>query len=243
MRNKRFLLLSVLALSLVGRAQTTFPLNDVADPKYSHYAFTNATIVKDANTTITNGTMVIKDGKIVAIGQGLKVPAGAIEVNASGKYIYPSFIDIYSDYGTPAQQARQGGFDFSARAQITTNTKGAYGWNQAVRPEVDAYKVFAADATKAKALRDLGFGTVLTHVKDGIARGTGTIVSLADEKENLVMLKEKATAHYSFNKGSSTQSYPGSMMGSIALLRQTYLDAKWYKNRPEKEGVNISLQA
>src|SRR6478735_11530140 len=150
MRNKRLLLLCVLALSLVGRAQTTFPLNDVADPKYSHYAFTNATIVKDANTTITNGTMVIKDGKIVAIGQGLKVPAGAIEVNASGKYIYPSFIDIYSDYGTPAQQARQGGFDFSARAQITTNTKGAYGWNQAVRPEVDAYKLFAADPAKAK---------------------------------------------------------------------------------------------
>ena len=243
MRNKSFLLLCVLAFSLAGKAQTTFPLNDVADPRYSHYAFTNATIVKDANTTITNGTMVIKDGKIVAVGQGLKVPAGAIEVNASGKYIYPSFIDIYSDYGIPGQQPRQGGFDFFARAQLTSNTKGAYGWNQAVRPEVDAYKVFAGDGAKAKAIRDLGFGAVLTHVKDGIARGTGAVVSLAEEKENLLILKERAAAHYSFNKGSSTQSYPGSMMGSIALLRQTYLDARWYKNRPEKEGVNISLQA
>ncbi|HEY0040940.1 MAG TPA: amidohydrolase, partial [Flavisolibacter sp.] len=243
MRNRSFLLLCVLLLSMAGRSQETFPLNDVAEPKYSHYAFTNATIVKDANTTITNGTLVIKDGKIVAVGQGLKVPAGAIEVNASGKYIYPSFIDIYTDYGTPAQQARQGGFDFFARSQLTTNTKGAYGWNQAVRPEVDAYKVFAADATKAKALRDMGFGTVLTHVKDGIARGTGAVVTLAEEKENLLILKDRASAHYSFNKGSSTQSYPGSMMGSIALLRQTYLDSKWYKNRPEKEGVNISLQA
>src|SRR5688572_9117757 len=120
MRNRRFLLFcSAVFLSVVGRGQTTFPLNDVADPKYSHYAFTNATIVKDATTTITNATMVIKDGKIVAIGQGLKVPAGAIEVNASGKYIYPSFIDIYSDYGTPGQQQRQGGFDFSARPQLT----------------------------------------------------------------------------------------------------------------------------
>ncbi|HYO21257.1 MAG TPA: amidohydrolase, partial [Flavisolibacter sp.] len=183
---RSFLLLCVLALSMVARSQTTFPLNDVADPKYSHYAFTAATIVKDANTTITNGTMIIKDGKIVAVGQGLKVPAGAIEINVSGKYIYPSFIDIYSDYGTPVQQPRQGGFDFFARSQLTTNTKGAYGWNQAIRPEVDAYKVFAADASKAKSLRDLGFGTVLTHVKDGIARGTGTVVTLADDKENLV---------------------------------------------------------
>lgn len=243
-RNRRFLLLcGLVSLSSIGRAQSTFPLNDVAEPKYSHYAFTNATVVKDANTTLTNATMVIKDGKIVAIGQGLKVPAGAIEINTAGKYIYPSFIDIYSDYGTPAQQARQGGFDFFARAQLTTNTKGAYGWNQAIRPEVDAYKVFAADAAKAKALRDLGFGTVLTHVKDGIARGTGTVVSLADEKENLVILKDRASAHYAFNKGSSTQSYPNSMMGMIALLRQSYLDAQWYKNRPAKEGVNISLQA
>lgn len=244
MRNKHFLFFcGVLFLTLVSRGQTTFPLNDVADPRYSHYAFTGATIVKDANTTLTNGTLIIKDGKIVAVGQGLKVPAGAIEINAAGKYIYPSFIDIYSDYGTPAQQQRQGGFDFLARSQLTSNTKGAYGWNQAVRPEVDAYKVFAADPARAKALRDLGFGTVLTHVKDGIARGTGSVVTLADEKENLVILKERASAHYSFTKGSSTQSYPTSMMGSIALLRQTYLDARWYKTRPAREGVNISLQA
>ena len=61
----------------------------------------------------------------------------------------------------------------------------------------------------------------LRHVRDGIARGTGTVVTLANEKENLVMLKEKASAHYSFSKGTSTQSYPGSMMGTIALLRQS----------------------
>ena len=93
-------------------------------------------------------------------------------------------------------------------------------------------KVFAVDDTKAKPLRDAGFGTVLSHVKDGIARGTGAVVTLANEKENLVILKEKASAHYSFSKGTSTQSYPSSMMGMIALLRQTYLDAQWYKNKP-----------
>ena len=243
-RTNRFLFFcGVSFLSLTIKAQETFPVNDVADPKYTHYAFTGATVVKDANTTITNATLIIKDGKIVAVGQGLKVPDGAIEISAKGKYIYPSFIDIYSDYGTPAVQARQGGFDFFARSQITSNTKGAYGWNQAIRPEVDAYKIFTADDAKAKTLRDIGFGTVLTHVKDGIARGTGAIVTLAEEKENLTMLKQRASAHYSFTKGSSTQSYPGSMMGMIALLRQSYLDAAWYKTGSGKEGVNLSLEA
>lgn len=227
----------------VLKAQTTFPVNGVADERLGHYAFTNATIVKDAATTLNNATMIVRDGKIVAVGTDLKVPQGAVEVDCKGKYIYPSFIDIFSDYGTPAQQARQAGFNFFAQAQLNTNTKGAYGWNQAIRSEVDAFRVFAADEAKAKVLRDVGFGAVLTHVKDGIARGTGMVVSLANEKENFTIIKDKASAHYSFSKGSSTQSYPGSMMGTIALLRQTYLDAQWYKNKPSAEGLNLSLQA
>lgn len=227
----------------VLKAQTTFPVNGVADERLGHYAFTNATIVKDAATTLNNATMIVRDGKIVAVGTDLKVPQGAVEVDCKGKYIYPSFIDIFSDYGTPAQQPRQAGFNFSAQSQLNTNTKGAYGWNQAIRSEVDAFRVFAADEAKAKVLRDIGFGAVLTHVKDGIARGTGMVVSLASEKENYTIIKDKASAHYSFNKGSSTQSYPNSMMGMIALLRQTYLDAQWYRNKPAAEGLNLSLQA
>jgi imidazolonepropionase-like amidohydrolase len=245
MRKTKSLLMACgfLLLAATCYSQQTFPENGVADPRHGHYAFTHATIVKDANTTLTDASMVIRDGKITAVGNNIKIPAGAVEVDCKGKYIYPSFIDIFSDYGTPAAQPRTGGFDFSARAQLTTNTKGAYGWNQAIRPEVDALKVFAVDDAKAKPLRELGFGSVLTHVKDGIARGTGSFVSLANEKENLVVIKDKASAHYSFSKGSSTQSYPGSMMGSIALLRQTYLDAQWYKNKPAEEGLNLSLQA
>ncbi|HEY0065909.1 MAG TPA: amidohydrolase family protein, partial [Flavisolibacter sp.] len=227
----------------VLKAQTTFPVNGVADERLGHYAFTNATIVKDAGTTLNNATMIVRDGKIVAVGTDLKLPQGAVQIDCKGKYIYPSFIDIFSDYGTPAQQPRQAGFNFFAQAQLNTNTKGAYGWNQAIRSEVDAFRVFAADEAKAKVLRDIGFGAVLTHVKDGIARGTGMVVSLANEKENFTIIKDKASAHYSFNKGSSTQSYPNSMMGMIALLRQTYLDAQWYKNKPAAEGLNLSLQA
>lgn len=232
-------------------AQATFPENGVADPRRGAYAFTNATIVKDVNTTITNATLIIKDGKIVSVGTGLKVPPGTVEIDCKGKFIYPSFIDIYADYGTtlPTQQGGAGGgaFNpavfFAQQAQLTSTAKGPYGWNQAIKSDADAYKVFVVDDNKAKPLREAGFGTVLSHVRDGIARGTGTVVTLANSKENLVMLKDRATAHYSFNKGSSTQAYPGSMMGNIALLRQSFLDAQWYKQKPAEEGVNISLQA
>ena len=45
------------------KAQATYPVNDVANPKDGCYAFTNATIVKDAQTTLQNATMVIRHGK------------------------------------------------------------------------------------------------------------------------------------------------------------------------------------
>lgn len=232
-----------LLLACASFSQPTFPENGVADPRHGHYAFTNATIVKDATTTLTNATLVIKDGKIIAVGTGLKAPAGAVEVDCKGKYIYPSFIDLYADYGI-AQPQRQGGqFNFNQQPQLETAVKGAYGWNQAIKSDADAYRVFAVDDAKAKPLREAGFGTVLSHIRDGIARGTGAVVTLANEKENFVIVKEKASAHYSFNKGTSTQSYPGSMMGMIALLRQTYLDAQWYKTQPPAEGLNLSLKA
>ena len=219
-------------------SQVTFPINDVATPSNGYYAFTNATIVKDAKTTLTKATLVIKNGKIESVG-AVSVPKDAIVIDCGGKYIYPSFIDAYTDYGMSA--VAPGGGGFRSPSQMISNTKGPYSWNQAIKSELSHAKVFEVNDSKAKDLRKLGFGTVLTHQMDGISRGTGVFVSLAKQKENLVILKEKASAHYSFNKGSSTQDYPGSLMGSIALLRQNFLDAAWYKSKPAKEGTNLSL--
>jgi imidazolonepropionase-like amidohydrolase len=245
MRNLKTALLFFLLTARAGTAisQETYPVNGVADIRTGVFAFTNATIFKDAQTSISNATMVIKEGKIIAIGSSVKVPAEATVIDCKDKFIYPSFIDIYSDYGIATPQRPAGPFNFSAPAQLTSSTKGAYGWNQAIRSDVNGAAVFAADESKAKPLRDAGFGVVLTHQKDGISRGTGAVVSLAAKAENLVIIKEKASSHFSFTKGASTQSYPSSLMGSIALLRQSFLDAQWYKNKPATEGTNLTLQA
>ena len=137
MRKSKFIYELVFAWALISvaprlSAQETFPVNGVADPRHGYYAFTNATIVKDGTTTLSNATLVIKDGKITAIGAGLKVPAGAVEVNCQGKYIYPSFIDIYADYGIPAAQRTGGGpggfggggFGLSSAAHLAAGASG-----------------------------------------------------------------------------------------------------------------------
>ncbi len=240
----RKLLIAILLLqiTMVAIGQQTYPRNDIAFSPNECYAFTNATVVKNAQTTLQNATVVIRKGKIASVGNDA-APKDAVVIDCKGKYIYPSFIDLYTDYGMVAQQSQGRGFNFGGTSQMLSTTKGAYAWNMAVKAEADASKVFTVNDNKAKELRGNGFGVVLTHVNDGIVRGNGTLVSLANEKENKVMLKEKASAHYSFNKGSSTQDYPNSLMGSIALLRQTYLDAQWYKTKPVEEGMNLTLQA
>lgn len=226
-------------------AQVSFPVNGIADPRETVYAFTNATIVTDADKTLQKATLIIRKNKITALGTNVQVPANAVTIDCSGKYIYPSFIDIYTNYGIENPKRETGGFNPFATAQLTSNTKGAYSWNQAMKPEVNGVELFTINDKDAGTLRSAGFGTVLTHQRDGIARGTGTVVTLANTSDNLVVIKDKASAHYSFSKGTSTQSYPSSLMGTIALLRQTYLDADWYKNLQDKsdEGKNLSLEA
>lgn len=231
-------------IGLSAFSQPTFPVNGVADERDLTYAFVHATIVKNPQQTLNDATLLVRNGKIVAVGNGISIPADALLIDCTAKMIYPSFIDLDADYGMPGMQAAQGmGRGYFGASQLTSNQKGAYGWNQAIRSDVHAASLFTMDDAKAKSMREIGFGAVLTHQKDGIARGTGTLVSLANMKENKVILKEKASTHFSFNKGNSSQSYPSSMMGSIALLRQTYIDARWYKNNMDKEGINLTLAA
>ncbi|MCY7352468.1 MAG: amidohydrolase family protein [Cytophagaceae bacterium] len=218
---------------------TTLPRNDVADDRSGiSYAFTNATLVVDPQTTIQNATLLVQGAFVRAAGRDVKIPPGAVVVNLQGKRIYPALLDVYADYGLP--EVKRGERSFG-RSQLESNKKGAYSWNQAVQPEVDAAEQFTANPQRADELRKMGFGAVLSHLPDGVVRGTSVLVNLLDGKEQDAIVKGAVSAHYSFDKGSSTQDYPLSMMGSVALLRQTYYDANWYKRAQDKTEYNISL--
>ncbi len=238
---KKTLLLLILHSSLCilnSFAQETFPVNGTRENNKLYYAFTNATIFTDYQTRIDSATLLIKEGKIEAAGKGVKIPEGTVVTDLKGKFIYPSLVDIYTSYGLPEAKKENSG----QGPQMESKTKGAYAWNQALKPEFNASSVFSADTKKAEELRKNGFGSVLTLQQDGIARGTSAFVLLGEGKDNKLLLKEKATACYSFKKGNSTQDYPSSLMGSIALLRQTYLDAQWYAQNTRAE-KNLSLQS
>ena len=223
-------------------SQETFPRNDVKDKRAGAYAFTNATIFINSSSKIDGGVLLIREGKVEKVSTGLTVPPGYIEINLKGKFIYPSFIDLHSSYGIPKVEAPIGGSGFNGPEQIQTKTKGAFSSNQSIKSDYNAYQEFTVDNKAAEKMRSAGIGTVLTFRPDGIARGTSAIVTLGDDRENVVMLKDKAAAQLSFNRGTSRQMYPASQMGYASLLRQTYLDANWYSKQEPKTFKDISLE-
>jgi len=225
------LFFSFLTISLFS--QTTFPSNGAPNPNHTSYAFKNATIHATAEQVIEKGILIIKDGKIVQIGASVVIPKDAVVYDLNGKHIYPGFIDIYTDFGMPEPK----------KTIIPEAKKGAYGWNMAIKSDVEAHKLFTNQFQKADEYRKQGITTVMSFQKDGIVRGSGVVVNLANEKENDVIVKDKAAGLYSFRKGSSTQTYPSSLMGSVALLRQTYYDAQWYATTTAgSKEYNINLE-
>ncbi|MCE9540388.1 MAG: amidohydrolase, partial [Bacteroidetes bacterium] len=236
---KIFLFLFALASCNIVLAQQTFPVNGISNQNHIIYAFTNAKIFVDYETIFEKGVLLIKDGLIISVAEKSEIPKGAVVYDLKGKFIYPALIDAYTSYGMPELRTGYRGL----YPQIESNTKGAYGWNQAIKAEVEASKIFGKDNRSAEEMRKMGFGAVLTFQKDGIVRGSAAVVALGEGRENELMINDKAAAMYSFDKGTSMQDYPSSLMGAIALLRQTYLDAEWYKKDKSKKEYNISLDA
>lgn len=220
------------------QGQTTFPKDE---PKYNHpdvFVITNAIIHPSSDKVIENGMMLIEKNKIVQVGKTLSYPRNAVVIDMKGKHIYPSFIDLFSTYGVPTPHRNAGG-----SPQYETLKKGASNWNECIKAETQAIEAFKHDAGTARELRGIGFGTVLTHVPDGLMQGTGALVNLNEEKENFSVIKPRISDHFSFRKGSSAQEYPSSLMGNIALLRQTFMDAQWYAQGGSAQEFNPSLNA
>lgn len=240
MRSFLFILMFLgIVQGTMAQQTPTFPRNGVYDERDGHYAFTNATIYVSPTQKLEKATLLIKNGKVVQAGTSVKVPIDAVVLDLKGKYIYPSFIDLYTNYGMPKPIARK---RTSQLPQMLSEKPGAYSWNETLRPEQTAAALFKVDQKKAAEWRKLGFGAVMTHQWDGMARGSAALVLLGDERTHDMVLKDKAAAHYSFSKGTSRQNYPSSRMGGIALLRQTYYDGQWYAAHGTKETYNRSLE-
>ena len=234
-------LLLVFLLSFSVNSQEYFPKNDGVKQSFKNFtAITNATIYVSATQKIEKATLLIKENKIIEVGTNVSIPKGATIVDATGKTIYPSFIELYSEFGISKPTPRPNG---NFTPQYDTNREGYY-WNDHIKPEYNAYENLNYDEKAAGSLREVGFGTILSHHNDGVIAGTGLLWTLNDFGTNADrIVKDKVSQHFTFSRSKFTkQSYPSSMMGSMALIRQVFHDAKWYA-QGNATNKDLSLEA
>ncbi|WP_299013486.1 amidohydrolase family protein [uncultured Polaribacter sp.] len=237
---KLLFLLFFLSLSF-SYAQDYFPTDaGVKTTENTLTAFTNAKIYVTSKKILKKATLLIENGKVIAIGKSVKIPKNAKTINLEGKTIYPSFVDIYSNFGIKKPNRKTSN---SRRTQYEASREGYY-WNDHIRSDVNPLKAFSFDSKQAKELINAGFGVVNTHMEDGIIRGNGLLVALNPNSSDAYRILDTKSAQYlSFSKSvTSLQVYPGSIMGAMALLRQTYNDASWYANGNMKN-KDLALEA
>ena len=222
--NKFFVLVLIFLVSYTSLSQENFPVNGVKLTNQESYAFVNADIYLSFNEKIEGATLIIKDDIIIDVGKNIKIPKESIIYDLSNLTICPSFIDIFSEYG---------------QNKNNKNTQTLGSWNSALNTEYNAVSNFFVNEKESRNYINHGFGLVNSLKRDGIIRGTSVLVSLNSRSTNNLVELENSALCMSFDKGSSSTPYPNSLMGSIALIRQSYYDMFWYENN--KTDFNNSL--
>lgn len=233
-----------LALALVVLAATLAPpLGAQGDrPIPGTYAITNARLVPVASAAIERGTIVIRDGLIVAIGANASAPADARVIDGSGLTVYPGLIDAYSTLGLRAQPAGQGGGFGGGGGGIAALLAGQQQQQRpagepnstmpaGLRPEVRAVDQLTENPDFAAA-HAAGIAAALTAPSGRTYEGQSALILLGGKDFSTMAVRTPVALHVGF-QGIGGGQYPGSLMGVFAALRQSLLDAQHYRARQQ----------
>ncbi len=216
--------LTILTFAARISAQTT-PEYGIRDKTPNRVLLINARLMVSPGIQIDSASLLIIDDRIAGVGRDIKDTSGVTVVDMRGRTVYPGFIDAFTNYGlTPPGKKRSR----DRGPRYTRDRVGGSAWNEAIKAERNWVDEFRPDPAEAKKLREQGFTVVLSVQQDGILRGRSFVATLGDGLPNDLILRPHHWHVASFDKGTSQQEYPGSLMGVIALLRQTFLDADWY---------------
>lgn len=215
----------VLSAQAPGAADTTrraaLPVLSVAiPPAGTLVAVTNATLITATHGTIEKGTIIIRNGKIAAIGKDLAIPAGAQVIDGAGKYVMPGIIDAHSH--SSGEAINEG--------------------SRSVTAQVRMEDVLREDAIGL--YRELAGGVTTLNVLHGSANtigGQNAVVKIRWGLPIDSMLFAGAPPGIKFALGENvrqtngpqipgrTQRYPRTRMGVEELLRETFTRAREYQ--------------
>jgi imidazolonepropionase-like amidohydrolase len=203
-------------------------------------AITGATVTVGPGETIEQATILVDNGRIAAVGAGVAIPEAAERFDATGLWAYAGFIDAATHLGIEAkgpsdeEMARLRDRERAFSEGPHTNMEKAN--RQDVWPHLSLFDLYKQNDEALKAHRAAGFTTALISPRAAILGGQGDVVQLGGKALRQSILAPSVTQIASFGadlegEAFRTRQYPGSPMGAVALLRQTYYDAEWYRQR------------
>lgn len=188
------------------------------------YAITNARIITVAGANIERGTIVIRDGLIVAVGAATVAPADARIIDGTGLTVYPGLIDSNTSLGmpmpTPTPRTGRAGANDQPPVVSSRNSMQPVG----LQPEILAIDFIRPGGDQIEAARNAGLTSALSAPREGILIGQSALINLAGDTPQEMVVRSPVALHVGFTP-LRTGSYPGSLMGVFSALRQMLLDA------------------
>src|SRR5262245_1480942 len=207
------------------------------------FAIRGARIVTAAGQPIESGTVVIRRGVIEAVGAAVAIPPDADVIDGAGHTVYPGLIDLGNTRAAdqPAPQMPQN-MHTSAEVERWKRT-------QILKPQARAADAVKVDDVELTRLASAGITTVLALPAGEVISGQSALVNIAappdepqignivDQRRGLIVIKAPVALHVSFpnQPRAAGNAYPQSLMGVIAFVRQSFLDAQHYSlARPDQ---------
>jgi imidazolonepropionase-like amidohydrolase len=187
----------------------------------------NATVLTVTKGTVQNGSVLIENGKVAAVGKNVSAPADATVVDATGKFLMPGIIDCHS------HTAVEGGVN-----EGTVSDSSMVNIQDVIDPtDINIYRALAGGLTVSNVL----------HGSANAIGGQTEVIKLRWGKTAKEMAFEGATPGIKFalgenpkRQGQPTQNlfslgtpqerrYPGTRMGVEEVIRESFAEAKTYQ--------------
>lgn len=186
----------------------------------------NATVLTVTKGTVENGSVLIENGKIAAIGKNVSAPADATVVDATGKYLMPGIIDCHS------HTAIEGGVN-----EGTVSDSSMVNIKDVINPEdINIYRALAGGLTISNVLHGsanaIGGQTIVVKLRWGktasemIMEGAKPGIKFA-LGENPKRAGEPQQGF--FTQGAAERRYPGTRLGVEEVIRESFTEAKNYQ--------------
>ncbi len=226
-------LIAVSALALAAKPQPAAPqVPQSAAPQVPQVvAITGGKLLTVSHGTIENGTLVLADGKIAAIGETgkVKIPAGAQIVDARGMTVYPGLIDPETNFGLTEVSADQNSNDLIEKSDE-------------IMPHMHVYDAFHSETELIPVARLNGItNAVVAPASDDSVAGQDIFIQLAGADRDQMILGRDVALAMNFGadqrrrggRGGARGEYPSTRMGLITQLRQTFLDVQDYQSKQD----------